>query len=357
MSTEASRELCSVIAENLKTLIRENGLTQKRLAEQIGVAPATMNDYCSGKRVPQATFLVALRKLYGIDINDFLTSDIYTPGSSMEDQGDAVSEALKDVYEKYCGCYYVYYMDTSKFKGRDTLSPAMSLLYGILYIYKEPSSLGGTRYRCASVLGFRSVGEAKNLMAAISPGSVQPGEVLKKIGSGYADKAYYGSFELSQEHAFINLRHAGMDRALAVLHRIDNNKTSYAGGIATINSISKGRERMPVIQFFGMSRQNIEMSAEEIQHALLLNYPNVSVEDETDEILRVFRTLYLNHEDSHGSFSQEQKRAVIRSTLERAVRKNLERNAFRYAKISEGDDDDWYHMIKNSAEGKKDARS
>ena len=53
--------------------------------------------------------------------------------------------------------------------------------------------------------------------------------------------------------------------------------------------------------------------------------------------------------DWEQEMTPEQKKAVIRSTLERAVRKNLERNAFRYAKISEEDDDAWYHCIKSSA--------
>ena len=39
---------------------------------------------------------------------------------------------------------------------------------------------------------------------------------------------------------------------------------------------------------------------------------------------------------------------MIRSTVERAVHENLIRNAFRYAKISELDDDTWYHLIKAS---------
>ena len=69
MSTEANQEVCAIIKANLRILIRELGITQKRLAQQLGVATATMNDYCSGRRAPQATFFVELRKLYGIDIN------------------------------------------------------------------------------------------------------------------------------------------------------------------------------------------------------------------------------------------------------------------------------------------------
>ena len=351
MSTEANREVCSIISTNLRTLIRENGLTQRKLAEQLGIAPATMNDYCSGRRAPQATFLVELRKLYGINIDDFLTTTTHTTVSSQRSQAaqDSASQSLREVYGKYCGPYYTYYMDTSKFKGRDTLSPAMALMYGILYIYEDPASVGGIRYSCAAVLGIQAREEADRMMKVFRS-SASPEEVLNEIENTHSSRAYYGSFELSQEHAFLNLRHAGTDRALAILHRVDSNKDQYVGGIATINSVSKGRERMPVIQFFGTSRHRITMSAEDIQHALLLNYPSVIVDAEIDEILRVIRTLYIENDDARNAFSQDQKRAVVRSVLERAVRRNLSRNAFRYAKISEEDDDTWYHAIKASAE-------
>lgn len=348
MSTESVQEVASIIGSNLRKLIRENGITQKHLAEQLGVAAATMTDYCNGKRVPQATFLVELRKHYGVDLNTFMTSDISTRITSCTPVEESLNDSLQNTCRKYCGLYYTYYLDTSKFKGRDTLTPAMSLLFGILYIYEDPSIFTGPRYNCAAVLGFTGLEEADALIQSLKEYSSSK-EILSRIEKDCSNRAYYGSFEISQEHVFLNMRHECTDRALAILHRVDNNKTDYSGGIATINSISKGRERMPVVQFFGISRHPITMSPEEIQHALLLNYPTITVEDEVEEMLRVLRMLYVSNDEVRLTFSPEQKKAVIRSTLERAVRKNLERNAFRYAKISEEDDDAWYHCIKSSA--------
>ncbi len=349
MSAEADQELRSTISANLKTLLSTRKITQKYLAEQTGVSPATMNDYCSGKRVPQATFLVELRKLYGIDINDFLTSQIRPPAAPRQAADDSVNQALLESYSKYSGLYYTYFMDTSKFKGRDTLTPAMSLLSGVLYIYQDPASIAGIQYKCAAILGIRDQKEADELMESfrLAPSSV---EILNEIESSYANKAYYGTFELSQEHAFLNLRHTGTDRALAILHRVDSNKDIYAGGIGTINSISKGRERMPVIQFFGICRRPPCMSPEEIQHSLLLKFPAIDVSEETDEILRAVRTLFIDNDEARSSFTYDHKRIFLLSILERAVRRNIERNAFRYGKISEEDDDIWYHIIKKAME-------
>ena len=348
MSTEANQEVCAIIAANLKILLKELGITQKYLAEQVGVAAATMNDYCSGRRAPQAPFFVELRKLYGIDINEFLTSTIHVQSSARELAADSPTESLRRVYGKYCGIYYVYYLDTSKFKGRDTLSPAMSLLHGILCIYEEPSSVGGLRYSCAGVLGIRKQDEADTLMQEFQA-SDSPVSVREKIESSYSHMAYYGEFEIGQEHAFLNLKHGATDRALAILHRVDSNKEKYLGGIAAINSISKGRERMPVLQFLGISRYRLNISPDDIQHALLLSYPVVDVREEVEEVLRIHRVLFIENEDARISFTPDQKKAVIRSTVERAVHENLIRNAFRYAKISELDDDTWYHLIKASS--------
>ena len=348
MSTEANQEVCAIIAANLRILISELGITQKRLAQQVGVATATMNDYCAGRRAPQATFFVELRKLYGIDINEFLTSTIRIPASARQTAADSLTESLRRVYGKYCGVYYVYYLDTSRFKGRDNLSPAMSLLHGILCIYEEPASVGGLRYSCAAVLGIENQEKADRLMQEFRA-SDSPVSMLDKIDSSYSRTAYYGNFEIGQEHAFLNLRHAGTDRALAILHRVDSNKDKYLGGIAAINSISKGRERMPVLQFLGISRSPLCISAEDIQHALLLRYPIVDVREEVEEVLRIHRILFIDNDDARNSFTTDQKKAVIQSTVERAVLRNLIRNAFRYAKISEEDDDAWYHLIKASA--------
>jgi hypothetical protein len=178
----------------------------------------------------------------------------------------------------------------------------------------------------------------------------QPSEIRTFIGREYPNSAYFGDFELSQEHAFVSMSHANTDKALLILHRVDNNKENYTGGIGTVNSVSKGRERMPVVQFMGISRYPLSLSAEEIHHKLLLDYPTFHAEAETEEMIRTFRTLYAAEGNSRYEFSEYQKSVMVQSTLERYIRKSLERNMFRYGKISELDDDDWYHSIKDASE-------
>ena len=61
-------------------------------------------------------------------------------------------------------------------------------------------------------------------------------------------------------------------------------------------------------------------------------------------------------DESKPGFSEYQKSIVVRSTLERYIKKSLERNMFRYGKISERDDDEWYHTIKTASINESESR-
>lgn len=131
------------------------------------------------------------------------------------------------------------------------------------------------------------------------------------------------------------MSHANTDKTILIFHRVDSNKPQYIGGIGTINSVSKGRERMPVVQFMGLSRYPLSMSIEEIHHCLLLNYPTFNAESETAEMIRNFKALCVDSSEAiREGFSEYEKAIIVRSTLERFIKKSLERNMFRYGKIS-----------------------
>ena len=343
-----NQDLGAIISANLKRLIAQNGITQRDLAEQLGVAAASMTDYCKGRRIPNVEFFVSLKNLYNISIDDFLTKSINPSAQALPIRETAIDSNLMATYRKYCGCYYVYYLDTGKYKGRDTQLPKDSVLYGVLYIYENPSSLDVPEFSWAAVLGIKDRENAILIRKTIEDFR-DSSEIVEQIGNKYPNTAYYGDFELSPDHAFISMRHAGTDRALLIFHRVDSNKSDYTGGIGTVNSISKGRERAPVVQFIGISRYPLSMSIEEIHHSLLLNYPDFKIESETEEMIRNFKALYVDSETSDQGFSEYQKSVVVRSTLERFIRKSLERNMFRYGKVSERDDDEWYHAIKSTS--------
>ncbi len=338
-------DIGAIIGRNLKDLIAANKTSQKELAERLHIIPSTVSDYCTGKRIPPVEFFLELKNIYQIDIDDMLTRSI-NPRSGQHFVPDVPQDpAAAASYERYCGVYILYYLDTGRYKGRDTQAPQDSLTYGILIVYKNPSNLSVPKFSSSAVLGFADRKEAEDLKKTLE--SLSDISKIEYINKTYQTFSYHGDFELSSDHAFISLDHSNTDKALIVIHRVDNDKSDYIGGIGTVNSVSRGRERAPVVQFMGISRFSLKMSVEEIHHCLLLNYPVFNLEDETDEIIRSFKSLYTEEGSASEGLTEYQKSVIVRSTLERLIKKNLERNMFRYGKISERDDDYWYHSIKD----------
>ncbi|MBO4289339.1 MAG: helix-turn-helix transcriptional regulator [Lachnospiraceae bacterium] len=344
--TREKKTLGEIVSNNLRELISEKGLTQAALADQLKVAAATMTDYCKGRRVPGAEFFVQLKEKFGISIDDFLTKTLDRASLSAPAELSALDRSMLKTYRKYCGSYFMYYFDTSKYKGRDDLPARDSLKYGVLFVY-ETAGREMPEYRCAALMGIPDRDEVTFLKKSLDSVK-EPSKLIARLRDEFGPKAYFGSFELSEDHVFVSLYHGSTDKALAIFHRVDNNKSNYIGGIGTINSASKGRERMPVIQFIGISRYPLSMSEEEIQHTLLLNYPKFKAKAEADEMIRNFRTIF-SDPGSSDQISDYQKAVMVRSTMEMYIQQNLERNLFRYCKISERDDDDWYHAIKRTS--------
>lgn len=342
---EKMKKIAVNVGSNLKRLIAQNKTTQKKLAELLDVAPASMTEYCNGRAVPSIRFFVLLKELYNINIDEFLMTG--APASNAEDSSNVrpLPENLS-TYEKYCGLYVVYYFDTGRYKGRDTQTPKESVTFGLLFIYKSMSSLGIPEYKCAALLGLKDREEAEKCRTALD--NAMTDSVINSMKNHETGNFYQGSLEMSQDHVFINLEHAKTDKAYLIVHRVENNKGCYIGGIGTVNSISKGRERAPVVQYMGLSRNKLSMSVEEIHHSLLLGTPNVNMEAETEEIIRTFKALYMDPGETLNEFTEYQKTVMVRSMLERYVRKSLERNMFRYGKVSANDDDEWYQAIKEA---------
>ena len=348
LKTARTDALLPISSKNLQTLIAQKNITQQYLHELTGVAESTISNYKTGKSFPTIDFLLALKKEYGISIDDFITRSINpveltakTPSSELERE-----EQLS--YQKFCGTYFTYYFDTSKYKGRDFNTAEESLMYGILHIYETPSSVNSLDYSCFAILGIHDLATASDLKQTIE--SLKCIEDLEEfVNSNDTGNSYYGDFELTHDHAFLSLTHGNKDKALIIFHRPHSNKSKHKSGIGTINSVSRGRESMPVVQFIGISRDRAELSCEEIHRNLLLNYPSFKAKKEADELIRLVKHLYVDNNDDYGTFTELQKRLAIQASLESFIRKSLESNMFRYGKISNRDDDDWYHALKESA--------
>lgn len=352
---EINPALKKLIADNLTNLIKKEKITQQDLAEMVGISKGAMNGYLntkdSGKatQMPSVGMLVALKNHFGINIDDFLTKELSSEDYNRPEYKSEAELQLYQMYKKFIGIYTTYYLDTGSYKGRDDHTAGDSLHYGILSIMERKSSVSRSSYECLAIMGFSSKKEVDLVKREVASFD-NTEDLMTHVNDKYSTKLYTGIFEIHENFAYITLRHANSDRALIILHCPATNKSSYAGGIGTINSVSKGREKMPTIQFFGISRKTIERSAEEIHQSLLLSYPTFKADKYAPELVKTFKSLYVDKGSDESDQSELQKLITVRANMERYIRESLENNLFRYAKISNRDDDDFYHWIVDTPE-------
>ena len=72
----STEQLARIASSNMLRLLKQTRLTQKEMARKLGVAPASMTDYCKGRRLPNMEFFVALKEQFGISIDEFVTKDL-----------------------------------------------------------------------------------------------------------------------------------------------------------------------------------------------------------------------------------------------------------------------------------------
>ncbi|MBQ9934374.1 MAG: helix-turn-helix transcriptional regulator [Lachnospiraceae bacterium] len=340
--------ITETVANNIKELLNQKKITQKIMAKDTGYAESCISDYKNGNKLPPLSFFLALKKCYGISIDDFLIKNLTPADYSLESPSSTVElEELED-FRRFEGTYYVYYLDTSSYKGRDEKSANDALMYGILHIYGTPSPVSRLDYSCIALLGINDMIKLDELRKEIDFCKNDGKAIENFITENYPDNAYYGDFSMTKKQAFISLSHRSKDKALIILHRPDSNKANYSGGIGTINSVSRGRESMPVIQFIGLSRNKTSLSPEEIHRMLLLNYPTFKSKKEAEELIATFKKLYVDTNGAYGDLTEFQKQMMIKADLEHYVRNSIRNNMFRVGKISNMDDDTWYHGLKEA---------
>lgn len=347
-------KLKPIIANNITWLLNKKKITQQDLAEMTGISKAALNGYLNIKdeekstSLPPVGFFIALRNHFGINVDDFLTREIrYDEYEESQQQSDADIE-LMNMYKKFTGVYTAYYLDTDSYKGRDYHDVHESLNYGAISIIECKSSVAKSSYECIAVMGISNRQEIDRIKKAIA--SYDNGESLINIKNDYSSKFYTGTFEIQDNFAYISLRHGTSDRALAIFHCPNTNKNQYIGGIGTINSVSKGREKMPTIQYLGLSRKTLQQSDEEIHQSLLLSYPTLKADKYASELVRTFKSLYVDRESDEIEQSELQKLITVRANMERYMKESLESNVFRYAKVSNRDDDEFYHWMTHNPE-------
>lgn len=317
-------------SSNLKKLALH--YSQKQIAEDTGMSPASITNYISGVSEPSMYFLTQLKNAYNIDLDTFLFQDL----SDIQIKTD-----LQESVKRFGGNYLIYYYDSSFYKGANNVYTKNALNYGIVSVFYDPDAVYENSLNCYALFLLERK-EAEDIVKVLN--QLKNPKQIKTYYANLNDK-YEGSLSVNNSHIFIRLKNLSHeDEVFLILNNPPSRKT-YIGGIATVNSISRGREHMPCIQYAIFTRYTLTITDGEIYNLLTLNTPDIGIDLETEQLIKLFKSLYIDPQNNLN-LTDYQKKRIIEESLKNTLNELLENNVFRYAKISDMEDDKYYRIIK-----------
>ncbi len=318
-------------SSNLKKLAQQ--YSQKQIAEDTLMSPASITNYINQTSEPSMYFLMQLKKVYNINIDDFLFKDL-NPNS-----GKDVTERN---HQRFGGNYLIYYYDSSPYKGSSNLYTKNAINYGIISITEDGKLLGQNNLAAYGQFLLNRK-EAEETLALLN--KFTTAKDIKAYYENLSDK-YVGNISLTNSHIFLSLKNQEHeDEVFMILNSPPSGKT-YIGGIATVNSISRGREHMPCIQYSILSRYVLKITDGELYNLLTLHVPDINIDLDVEQLIKLFKSLFLNNTDTTMNLTEYQKKRIVEESLKNTLAELMESNIFRFAKISEMEDDKYYRIIK-----------
>ena len=316
--------IMSNFQKNLKVLA--NKYTQKHIADCTGFSQSSINNYITKSSEPSIQFLIALKNAFGICIDDFLFADI------------SAEETVS--YDRFVGNYIVYYYNNNSYKGEVHTNLSSTLNYGVISIVKEHNL-----DKNVAVYGtfMKDKTEATRLLRQLN--SYNSGKEL--IESYKANNSYYkGDIKTTGQSIFIDLYNAFNGDQCYMIFNNPPSTQNYIGGVGTVNTIARGREHNPCVQFIIISKFLIDKPDGEIYQCLKFDDVNVNLDYAVKDLIALFKRLFVEKNEISSALSENQKIAILQNKLEYHFDDILESNIFRFAKISNKEDDMIYKLIK-----------
>lgn len=310
--------------ENLKILAKN--YTQRDIADKTGFSQSSINNYISGVNEPSMQFLVALKDAFGINIDSFLFEDFV--------QDEEVS------IDRFVGNYIFYYYNNTSYKGEVHTNLKNTLNYGVISIFKE-KTLDNKVLVYATYLKERA--DASKLLKSLN--STKDDQKVAEIFS-QMKYLYKGKLNVNEQIISIELKGKDIEDYSYILLNNPPTKTKYVGGIGTVNTVTKGREHNPCVQYIIISDREIERPDGELYDYLKLNDYKIKLDEAIDDIVSLFKRLYVENNEISKELSENQKQAIIQNKLEYHFYDILESNVFRFAKVSNKEDDAIYNIIR-----------
>lgn len=316
--------------KNLKKLA--NTYTQKYIAEKTGFSQSSINNYISKASEPSIQFLIALKNAFGICLDDFLFSEI------------DVEEEIS--YERFVGNYIVYYYNNNSYKGEVYHNLTNTLNYGVISVVKEKAldkkviTLGTFfKNRASAIKLLKEVNSLNSVEEIIN--------AYEEVGN-----TYKGDLHTTEQNIFIDLGNKNNGDKCYMIFNNPPSDLNYVGGVGTINTVARGRERNPCIQFLIMSRKLIDKPDGEIYDCLKFDDYDVNLDYAIKDIIDLFKRLYVEQNEISSDLTENQKFAIVQNKLQFHFGEILEANIFRFAKISNKEDDGIYKLIREGSDVK-----
>ena len=314
--------------KNLRTLTHQ--FTQKHVAEKTGFSQSSINNYLTKQSEPSIQFLIALKNAFGICTDDFLFSDI--------------DVAIDHSYERFVGNYIVCYYNNSSYKGEIHNSLNNTLNYGVISITKE-HELDNHVQAFATFL--KDKRDAVKLLKAVNEAKTH--EEMAERHKEF-NNLYKGNFSANNQSIFIQLANKDNGDQCYIIFNNPQSNTQYIGGVGTVNSVARGREHNPCVEFIIMSRKLINKTDAEVEACLRFDDYKVNLDFAIKDIIELFKRLYVEKNEISLGFSDTQKNAIIQNKLEYHFNDMLSANLFRFAKISNMEDDTVYKLLKEGVD-------
>ena len=312
----------SMFQTNLKKLTKL--YTQKSIADKTGFSQSSINNYLAGSSEPSIQFLIALKNAFGISVENFLFSDF--------------DIAFDVSYDKFIGNYLIYYYNNNSYKGEVHTNISSTLNYGVLSIFKNNNLDSAVKVLATFV---KDRGGAIKLLKSLNSENVSIEEIYSKCGNKYS-----GEISLNEQSIFVDLNDFENGDKCSIILSNPPSKKDYIGGVGTVNSIARGREHNPCVQFLILSKTLIDALDGELYNLLKFSDYGVNMDYAIKDIIDLFKRLYAENNELSLELTDNQKQAIVKNKLEYYFNDILEANSFRFAKVSNKEDDTIYKLIK-----------
>ena len=170
---------------------------------------------------------------------------------------------------------------------------------------------------------------------------------MKEVSINYGKwNLYKGEIFKNSQSIFIDLSNEfNGDKSYIILNNPPTNQ-NYVGGVGTVNSIARGREHNPCVQFIIVSRKLIDVPDGELYNLLKFDNFTVNLDFAIKDIIDLFKRLYTDRNNLSIELTESQKQAIVKNKLEFHFNEILEANVFRFAKISNKEDDAIFKILR-----------